>query len=296
MSANRKLKIASLLIFVLAVLFYVFFMHCKHDPALSTVNAFADDPYDAVGSFGIQAAAILGILCLVRAFRRPHPHPKSVERESFLIRAQIAAILSVGVTLAADAIAMLRHPSLWIGHSAGYRLLALLLGMALPTALMGVWVRRTALRMEESASSAGLIRAVTVSIFATLVLFFYPEVFHHGLIGVLLTAFAGTVILFVCTWAWTIALVPDRLTDSNLEQGSHSSSPRQKNYGWAIVILAGILIGLFFVAGEASEGSGIPHSRLALVVSAYLGLETAGIMVGYGFLGKPLGLFRQDSA
>lgn len=62
-----------------------------------------------------------------------------------------------------------------------------------------------------------------------------------------------------------------------------------------MVIIAGVLIGLFFVAGEASEGSGIPHSRLALVISAYVGLETAGVMIGYGLLRKPLGLFRGNT-
>lgn len=292
MNADRNLKIGSFFVFVLAILFYVFFMHAKHDPALSRVNAFTDDPYDAVGSFGIQAAAILGILCLVRAFRSAG----SGKQEWFLIRAQVAAILSVAVTLAADAIAMLRHLSLWIGHSAGYRLLALLAGMALLTAAIGIWVHRTAPTMEQSATASHRIRAVIVSFFAALVLLLYPEIFHHGLIGVLLTAFTGTVILFVCMWAWTVALVPGPPNVSQPERTAARRTSMKRLYSWAIVILAGILIGLFFVAGEASEGSGIPHSRLALVVSAYLGLETTGIMVGYGFLGKLLGLFQRDSA
>lgn len=294
MSANRKLKIASLLIFVLAVLFYVFFMHCKHDPALSKVNAFADDPYDAVGSFGIQAAAILGVLCLLRAFRGSHSYAESIERERFLLRAQVAAVLSVAVTLAADAVAMLRHPSLWMGHSAGYRLFALIIGMAVLTAAMGALVLRDTRTIERSGSPTGRFKAVTVSLLAALVLFFYPEVFRHGLIGVLLTAFAGTVILFVSVWAWTTALVPDRPGLPNSQLTSSRSTARKK-YALGLVILAGVLIGLFFVAGEASEGSGIPHSKLALVISAYIGLETAGVVVGYTLLRKPLGLFRENT-
>jgi len=50
MDAPRKYKIDSLCVFILGALFYIFFMHAKHDPALSKANAFADDPCDAVGS------------------------------------------------------------------------------------------------------------------------------------------------------------------------------------------------------------------------------------------------------
>lgn len=54
-------------------------------------------------------------------------------------------------------------------------------------------------------------------------------------------------------------------------------------------------MGLFFVAGEASEGTGIPHGKLALVVSVYLGLEIAGVLIGYSLLGGTLGLFHKSS-
>jgi hypothetical protein len=47
---SRQLKGIAFLAFVLAVLFYLFFQVSKHHPALSQVNAFAEDPYDAIGS------------------------------------------------------------------------------------------------------------------------------------------------------------------------------------------------------------------------------------------------------
>lgn len=293
MKTRQKFKITSLLICALAVLFYVFFMHAKHDPVLSKVNAFADDPYDAVGSFGIQAAIFLGILSLVRAFRTQRPGTASAERERSVLLAQTAAILSVGVTLAADAVAMLRHSSLWIGSSAGYRLAVFVAGMAVPTIAIGFWTHHNALAGEWKTSSSAWTRAGLVSILIALALLLYPGNFRRGLIGVLFTALIGTVFLFAPVWAWTTALVPD--TARPHEQVSTSREFNRTRYHWAIVILAGVLIGLFFVAGEASEGSGIPRSRLALVISAYIGLETAGLMIGYGFLGKPLGLFRRDS-
>lgn len=291
MSADRNIKIGSFFVFVLAILLYVFFMHAKHDPALSTVNAFADDPYDAVGSFGIQAAAFLSILCLVRAFRSLRPHARSVEQQRFLVRAQTAAILSVAITLAADALAMLRHPSLWMDVPAGYKLIELLGGMAVLTIAIGSWIRRDAALADWPASRSVWIRTLVVSLFVVLVLLLYPENLRRGLIGVLFTAFSGSVILFLSVWVWTTALVPDQLGLPESERTAAGSLSRKK-YAWAVVILAGILIGLFFVAGESSEGTGIPHSRLALVVSAYVGLETAGVVIGYALLRKPLGLFR----
>ena len=294
MGADRNLKIGSFLIFVLAVLFCVFFMHTKHDSALSTVNAFADDPYDAVGSFGIQAAAFLAILGLMRAFRSSHRYANSAEQERLLLRAQTAAILSVAVTLATDAVAMLRHPSAWIGVSAGHKLLELLGGMAVLTIAIGLWIHRSVASSDWRADRAVWTRTLIVSLFVVLVLLLYPEYFRRGLIGVLFTAFSGTVILFVSMWAWTTALVPDQPGLSKSQQTA-AGPPSRKKYAWAMVILAGVLIGLFFVVGEASEGTGIPHSKLALVISAYVGLETVGVMVGYSLLRKPLGLFRENT-
>ena len=91
-----RFKVNALLAFLLALLFYFFFMHTKHDAALSAVNAFAEDPYDAVGSFGIQAALFCGVVCLIRAFRPQDSEGASLERRIFVVRAQMAAVLSVG--------------------------------------------------------------------------------------------------------------------------------------------------------------------------------------------------------
>lgn len=299
MGATEKSAIRSLCVFVLAVLFYAFFMHAKHDPALSKVNVFADDPYDAVGSFGIQAAALLAILCVVREFRRRGSAAGSADEKEFLLRAQAAAILPVGVTLAADAVAMIRHPFLWFGLPAGYRLLALIGGMAILTAAIGFWIRHAAAAESWRISSRDSMRAVIVSIGAALALVFYPESFRRGLIGVLFTALVGTVILFMATWAWTMALVPNNGRDNGgavrVQKVSGAREGQRRKYHWVIVVLVGVLIGLFFVAGEAAEGSGIPRAKLALVISAYIGLETAGLIVGYAFLGESLGLFRRRS-
>src|SRR5215471_1882328 len=132
----RSVKVSALLTFGLAILLFPFFEICKHDPALSLVNAFAEDPYDAVGSFGIQLAPFLSLLALLRAFR-PYQSEKTPDHQQVLFaRSAYFSCLSVALTLGGDIIAMTRHPSLWLGVSAGYLLAALLGGMALLTALV----------------------------------------------------------------------------------------------------------------------------------------------------------------
>ena len=291
----QRHKITSLFIFAFAVLFYFFFMHAKHDSALSAVNPFADDPYDAVGSFAIQAAVFLGILCLIRSFRPARSEQSSGQHESFLLRAQMAAILSVAVTLATDAVAMLRHPHLWLGLLAGYRLLAWLVGMAVLAAALGVPIYSEAKRIQKLAAPQEWMKILIISILSLCVLLLYPESFRRGLIGVLATPLVGTAILFACVWVWMTALVPIQAVSAIEAIPVRARWYARRSFQWTVVVLAGLFIGLFFVAGEASEGTGIPPARLALVVSAYLGLETAGVIIGYGFLRKPLGLFRRIS-
>lgn len=288
-----RFKVNALLAFLLALLFYFFFMHTKHDAALSAVNAFAEDPYDAVGSFGIQAALFCGVVCLIRAFRPQDSEGASLERRIFVVRAQMAAVLSVGVTLASDAVGAARHSWLWLGSSAGHRLIFLLGGMAVLAAMVGTLVRRAAREMAQPNVANDWEKAAIVSLAAVVALAFYPENLRRYLLGELLTILAGATLLFVSIWAWAVALIPYRVAKKENEGAAPVSWAHK--YQWLIVAAAGILMGLFFVAGEASEGSGIPHAKLALVVSVYLGLEIAGVLIGYSFLVGPLGLFHKNS-
>jgi hypothetical protein len=80
----RSVKVSALLTFGLAILLFPFFDICKHAPALALVNAFAEDPYDAVGSFGIQLAPFLSLLAVLRAFR-PYPSEQTPDRQRVLM-------------------------------------------------------------------------------------------------------------------------------------------------------------------------------------------------------------------
>ena len=65
----RSFKTISFVVFLLTIFFLAVFDNSKNIPLLAVVNPFAEDPYDAVGSFGIQLAFFAAFLSLIRAFR-----------------------------------------------------------------------------------------------------------------------------------------------------------------------------------------------------------------------------------
>src|SRR5450631_4197283 len=98
----RTWKVNACITFVVAMVFYLFFQISKHHPALSQVNAFANDPYDAVGTVGTQFAAFTALLSLIRAFR-PYQSDKAIgSQQQLLERGAYMTCFSVAVTLSAD--------------------------------------------------------------------------------------------------------------------------------------------------------------------------------------------------
>jgi flagellar basal body-associated protein FliL len=290
----NKFKINSLFILALAASFYFFFMSAKHDPALSAVNAFANDPYDAIGSFGIQAAAFIGILSLIRAFRPFHGKTPSEEQKVLLARTQILAVSAVTVTLVGNIVAMARYSALWIGLSEGYRLATLLGGLLLLVIAAGALAYRSVEGINLQAPPNLSIRAFLVFLATVIILAFYPENLSQSTLGGLFTVVMGAILLFAPMWALSVSLIPYQSKAE--QQGTITILGWLNEYKYQVifVILLGVLMGFFFVLGESTEEGAVPHlSGLAFVASVYIGLETSGLLIGYGFLKKPLGLFHR---
>src|SRR5690348_14526859 len=125
----RTLKRNTVIVFGLSILFYWAFMFVKHDPHLRGIIPFGDDPYDAVGSLGTIVGMLIAVLSLVRAFRPYRKGPPSDAQRVYLVRSQEAVALAVLITVTADAVAMVRHPSLWIGAASRRELILLLSGI-----------------------------------------------------------------------------------------------------------------------------------------------------------------------
>jgi hypothetical protein len=326
----RQFKASALLTFVLAALFYLFFQVSKHNPALAQINPFAEDPYDSVGSFGIQLALFTALLSLLRAFRPYQPNKILDRQEQLLLQATYLSCLSIALTLSADIVAMLRHPTMWIGIPAGYLLATLVGGMALLTALVGWLIQRSMRTLRPPSPQNTWMRAISISIVSILVLIFYPENWRQSIHGELLTISVGILYLFAPLWALRSTNFPypetffedsmDDLTSIYRWLKAHTGpfavvygllekildwpfvrlvlnwlNPRK--HTWNLAILLGIVVGIALTLTETLvEGGGSPQiGRLALLATVFISFECAGVLLGYALFAKPLGLFRKTA-
>ena len=327
----RSVKVSALLTIGLAILFFLFFEICKHAPVFSQIDVFTEDPYDSVGSFGVQLAPFMALLAVLRAFR-PYPSEKTRDRQVVLFtRAAYFSCLAVAVTLGAYMIAMIRHPSLWIGVAGGYLLAALLAGMILVTAL-ALWAISNATRpLPLDSPLQRWIKASAFSLAGILLLAFYPEDLRQSIHGEILTIVTGIIFLFGLVWALGTAISPSleppfedviddlaityqwqkaRANPSNpllaidkmLEKLLNLSLVRTilhwlnpRRHPWNLVILLGVCMGIALLLADFSGEGGPPQlGRLALVASIFISVEFVGVLAGYALLAKPAGLFRQE--
>jgi hypothetical protein len=283
-------KGSALIVMAFAGLFYFFFMAAKHDPTFSSVNAFANDPFDAIGSFGVQAAALLGVLCLIRAFR-PYPTPgPSQEDKVLLARTEALVVLAGGITVAGDIVAMVRNPMLWMGTIQGYQLVAFLGLMLLLTLGAGVLTQRL-LHQNYSHSDQKFGRKVFVaSVLAVVILTVYPHNILQSLVGALGTVILGAILLFTLMWSWGMWLIPYQSVEREMKVKVPLIWDRLQKYQWASIVLLGVFIGFLLVLAESIE-AGRPQPLLAhlFVLAVYVGLETTGLLIGFGMLRKALG-------
>jgi hypothetical protein len=190
------LKVNACLTLVLGVLFYLFWQTSKQQPALLQVNPFANDPYDAVGSFSTQLVLFTSLLSLVRAFRPYQPGGALDGQKRLLVRAEYITCLSIAITLVTDGVAMLRHPSSWVGVPAGYLLAALVGGMALLTALVGWCIHLAVRQIRLPTASHGWFRPIWISFVGVIILALYPEHVTQNIPGALLTVLVGVILFF----------------------------------------------------------------------------------------------------
>jgi hypothetical protein len=283
------LKRNAISVLALAALFWWSFMHVKHSPALRTVIPFGDDPYDAVGSYGVIVGMLSALLSLFRAFRYYRTAPSKIDLV-YLVRSQEAVVLAIFITLAADVIAMARHPAIWIGAASRDSLIAILGGLAVVTAFVQFLICTSQERFLER-EVKGWKRVATAALLVMLVLSLYPEKLIDLTATHLLTVLAGATILFAPMRTLLNTLVPNG-ADNGI--GKKTSAWRMFSTSWqrwVAILILGAMIGALAFAGEASEGAGTPAlGRLVFVGSVFVGLGLCGIVIAYVFLGEPLGL------
>jgi hypothetical protein len=316
-------KTISFVVFLLTIFLLAFFDNSKKIPLLAVVNSFADDPYDAVGSFGIQLAFFAAILSLMRAFR-PYATKEIPSNQLLLIlRGEIVALSAISVTLTADIVAMLRYPSMWMNTAGGPILVGLVAGLVSLTIVVSLMLYRIVVEPPFSFANHSWTRAILfpVSIF---ILAVYPADLLESVAGGIFTALVGMLILFISTWVLAtaafsqvemefedvlddfaaiykyiksrigLAFQLEKLINAKiLHRFADWLNPRSHK-GNFIMLIALAMGGSLMLVETLSEGISTDTNVVLLVLGVFLGLEGVGIVLGYCLFAEFLGIFRKD--
>lgn len=266
----------------LALLFTWAFFFAKHDPALRAIIPFGDDPYDAVGSFAVIASVLLAFTSFARVFL-----PRLVDRTGaaiYVLRTQAAVASCVLVTVAADTVAMARHPSMWMGAAGQKNLLILLTALFASSCAVLSLVRNP----QGPPTIGRLAQAACVWLGSLLVLCVYPENLIQGIAGHLFTVVLGDLLLFAPVAMLVRAWLPPAPDVSN--RGGDIPRRQIRYLPLLFSAITGLAVGAVALLTEMSEGGAPPPlGRLFFVAAVYLGLGMIGLLIGYAFLGRLLG-------
>jgi hypothetical protein len=295
-----------------------------HYPVLVKVNVFIEDPYDAVGSFGIQLAVLSALVSFVRILR---PYPKGITSNNLILilHGNAVSLLSVAVTLTADIIAMFRYLPEWTNSSAGWLLAAFISGLMALTALAGWMVFHMGQSLNLLSGYRPWSKTIAVCLVGLIVLAFYPEAWQQSVPGGIFAALAGMVFLFVLSSVIAKLVFPpaggqyeDFLDDlfvlyqwlkvhANfagflfgwmeklvnipwVHALTNWLNPRK--HTWNSVILVALGMGIALVMAEAI-GEGMPsHSVVLMVLTVFISIEGFGVLLGYVLFKQFLGIFR----
>lgn len=320
----RSVQLATLSICLLALLFFIFFDSSKHSAALAGANPFLEDPYDAVGSFGIQLALLSALISFIRILR---PYPQGIASGNLLLilRGDAVTLNSIVVTLAADLIAMARYVSEWTGAPGGQLLALLGFGLLVLTLLAGRVVIHLGRSSNLLAGPRSWLRTIVVCLVGNTILVVYPEGWRQSFPGGILAALLGMVFLFVITsalvklvfppvgvqsedyfddllalYAWLKVKVPfagflfrgiEKIANTSWAHGIiQCLNPRK--HSWNFVLLVALMAGSAFLLAEAI-GEGAPNRGVILLVfSVLIGIEGAGVVLGYALFRKYLGIIE----
>lgn len=281
----RRVKLNLVAVAAATGLLWVFFNLTKHLPPISDMAPFLDDPFDAVGSFAVVASLLLLALAAFRTLRRYPAGRPDASDHIYAASSQLCLPVMIGVTLAADGVAMARDPGAWLGQPAGWLLLALMVALMLLASAVGDSVVRAGAGQQPARRQSDWLKVGAWALGGALGLWIYPARASMSVPVALATVIVGALILFSNTGAWVEALLP-------------AAAPRplrRRSQAWTIwlvVAAAGAGLGaLAFLAellAEPGPGMGPGPVIIALI---FVGLMVAGLLIGLAFLGTVLGLW-----
>lgn len=320
---SRSLKTVSSLVLLLAFFFWAFFDISKKAALLAVVNPFAEDPYDAVGSFGIQLAFFAALLSLLRAFRPYASREIPSNQQLLILRGETVALLAVVVTLAADIVAMVRYPLMWRNSPGRWVLLALMGVVIFLVVLTGLWLYQFARNIPVLAANRSWTRLLIFP-FSALILAIYPADLQASIPGGIFSALLGMALLFLCTWALATVISPETEMEfkdvlDDFVSIYHAAKSRMRaisileklanlrwvqglvdwlnprRHRWNLIILIALAMGAVLLIAEfINEGISASANVVFLVIAVFIGIEGLGVILGYFLFAEFLGIFRKE--
>ena len=292
---TTRRKIDSLVVIGVGAAFQWFFMFTKHDPALRPIIPFGNDPYDALGSFATIVNILLFLLLLWRTFRSYRGRVPSPEQIQYLRRTQAAVLLLIIVTLAADAVAMVRHPHMWIATRAQNKLLVVCAGMTAISLAALALIRASSQDRMPTQDQNRTTSVAVISILFVVILSVYPEQWINRMSTHFVTVLIGDLLLFAPAAVLLQFLFPDVMGLG--AAGGQTKSRSTSSYVWIGSTVFALLIGAWLFVAEMTEGGAYaPPLRMRLfVASVYIGLTLAGVFIALVFLSRPLGLAQRKT-
>ena len=305
-------------------MFVLFFDFSKHNAALAPLNPFLEDPFDAVGSFAIQLSSAAALLALLRILR-PYPRGVSLKNMALILNCNLTALMAMLVTLISDSTALIRFFPKWIGFSAGWLLASLILGLLAVTTIILQRILFLGLSIKWFSKLRNWPQTLSVGLAGLIIMAFYLPAWRRGIAGSVISAVLGMVFFLVITALSTRMIFPevrspyeDLLDDLQacyrwIKQHTFRLKPvyrgvegffnlrityklvqafNPRKHPWRLIFLlalfaaAGLILAEFIPEGAPAKGN-----RL-LVFSVYIGLETAGVLLGYKLFRTFLGIIK----
>ncbi|HUW95554.1 MAG TPA: hypothetical protein VMW58_07180 [Anaerolineae bacterium] len=247
-----------------AIVFCLFFQLGKGGP-FRDLNPFGVDPYDAVGSFAVQGAFLIGVLTYARALRLLDA-PGQATKLRLILRGNALVLFAILATLVADAVAevvSLLPSSYW-----GNVLLGGLGLMYLLTLVCAVTLVVVFRRIQTFAPPRDLTPADGIDDLWTLV-----RVPVRRISAVLPRALVERV---------------EGFTSDGLFSRLQWLSPR--THPWRFACALGLLAGVGLALAQLQEGFP-PNLKVGLLVAAiFVAAEVGGTLLGLAVFGGYLGL------
>lgn len=292
-------KLNTIIVFLFSVAFTCFFFFSKHYYLFSKVNVFSADPYDGVGSIGIQVSFFAALLSIARILMIYFTGTISNTNLVMVIRGNLVSLLSIAVTLISDNIAMFRFLKEWTDNPAGYVLLFIIGFILILMVFLGYWTLVSAKKINIKIGYKFIPKLNILILLLFLILAIYPEFMKKSILGEIFTAYIGMAIQIIIVYCSAKLLQPSvNITDGDLidvisniyvslkNRNSYLRyfsnklekilynvkkraiidffNPRKHN--WNFIILIGLIVGIAFAIIEGAGEHWIGFSKKALLL------------------------------